>query len=35
MHPGLEVPLVGLSGRTARLREHLGDPLIVFVWASW
>ena len=33
--PALDVPLVGLDGRTVRLRDHLGDPLIAFVWASW
>ncbi len=35
MHPALDVELVGLDGRGHRLREHLGDPLIVFMWASW
>lgn len=34
-HPSLDVELLGLDGRAARLGDHLGDPLIVFVWASW
>lgn len=34
-HPSLDIELVGLDGHAARLRDHLGDPLIVFVWASW
>lgn len=34
-HPALDLELRGLGGDTARLGDHLGDPLIVFVWASW
>jgi hypothetical protein len=32
---GLDAPLRTLDGRPATLREHLADPLVVFVWASW
>ncbi len=31
----LRVPLRRLEGGTATLGEHLADPLIVLVWASW
>lgn len=31
----LAVPLRRLGGGTATLAEHLADPLIVLVWASW
>lgn len=34
-HPALDIELVGLDGSPARLSDHLGDPLMVFVWASW
>lgn len=34
-HSALDLELIGLDGHAARLRDHLGDPLIVFVWASW
>jgi len=34
-HPAVDVALVDLEGRPARLRDHLGDPLVTFVWASW
>jgi len=32
---GLDAPLRMLDARATTLREHLADPLIVFVWASW
>jgi len=32
---GLDAPLRTLDGRATTLREHLADPLVVFVWASW
>lgn len=31
----LAVPLRRLDGGSATLGEHLADPLIVLVWASW
>lgn len=34
-HPALEVELTGLDGRPQKLGDHLRDPLIVFIWASW
>lgn len=34
-HPALDIELDGLDGSPARLSDHLGDPLVVFVWASW
>lgn len=34
-HAALDTPLRRLDGGEARLRDHLGDPLLVLVWASW
>ncbi len=31
----LAAPLRRLDGGSATLGEHLADPLIVLVWASW
>jgi hypothetical protein len=31
----LAAPLRRLGGGTATLAEHLADPLIVLIWASW